>query len=165
MWRRLLLDTLFAAVLAVVLALSAIVLSSPILASTCEIAGIAELTTTSASDFAAFAMGLAGSFALPPIVAWCAAMVGRYFEGAAPSGRRLAIYLGVASLALGAGLAGHVWRMKQTMSAGRASSIELAPTITLGSLGLASAGSSACLGAGLVMAVVVGWRARAATRP
>lgn len=165
MWRRLLVDTLGAVGLAAALALSTLILSRSILAAALDSSGIVEISVASHSDFSAFAIGLALAATLPPIVAWCVALVGRYFERAAPTGPRVALYLAVAFLAAGGGFASQVWRMRQVVSAMRDAQADLAPTITLDSLGLASAAASACLAAGPIMAVLVAWRARAATRP
>jgi hypothetical protein len=167
MWRRLLVDTLLAAGVAVILALIGISQSMPILGRVCELGGINELFIETPADFAAFSVSLGLAFALPPIIAWAVAMVARFFERSAPTPPELALYLGLPALAFGLGIFLQIWRIRDTMTTLRESPTDIAPAITMGSLELASAGASWCLAAGVLLAILVGLRGRvrAVTRP
>ncbi len=165
MWRRLLLDTLLAVVLAAALAMMAKLAAASIVSAACELGGISELSVETPEDFVAFSIGLALAFALPPVVAWVVAMVGRYVEQRPPSPAQLGIFLGVPALAFGAGLVLQIWRIRQLAAAPRQSSDGVDQMIPLRSLGLASSAAGFCVAAGLMLAVLVIWRARAAQAP
>lgn len=136
-----------------------------IVSAACELGGITELSVATPEDFVAFSLGLGLAFALPPIVAWAVAMVSRYVERCPPSARKLAVFVGVPALAFGAGLVLQIWRIRQLAAPPQQSSDGVGRIIPLRSLGLASSAAGFCVAAGLMLAFLVIWRARARQAP
>lgn len=103
--RRLLADSLVAIALATCLGVVGWLVAMPLLARICAYAGIERLVVMGPAEFLHHQTAIAAAFAVPPVVAWVAALLERAIAGSVPRLARLVLYFALPSVAAACGLA------------------------------------------------------------
>jgi len=113
---RLVMDTVGALAVSLVCGVLGWFVAEPMLSPVCTWLGLAQLTLLEPLDAVRYRLSIAVALALPPLVAWLAALIDRFITRTDPTPARLGVYVLVPFLAAAGGFVKNLAWMKLALA-------------------------------------------------